>query len=687
MAGWLSGNCGLFNGLKSRFRPSSRVMPPSTLVTIVLVWLTINVHHCPVVSLALVPAPASSLVVASDNLIDWNPSSPQTCQPIDAARELCLHIPYNYTTMPNLVGQQDVTEAIGSIRSFDQLIRTRCSELAEFFICSVYLPMCARISPTEIVTVPPCRPLCEEVRDKCVPVLNQFSYPWPTVLACDNFPERNSDTAMCMPGPGRETVSPLQPEPTVAPSASPKAPLPLPPAICPGPDHAFVFLNATQRCVLSCGASYISTSEEKLYAEIFHGVISGLTFLAAIIVAIRFVFQGRRTTQQEKPLFFVLGCLVMVGIGYVVRLAVGWSVGCGRTEEGKAYVLASGGDVPQPGCLAVFFLLYYFGLAANCWWLTLTFTWFCSAVQGGKKQQINGLLKRCHIFAWLIPALMVALAVALKFVDSDELTALCFVGQQNSSNLFLIVLVPIITITTTGFFVLVFGFAALRKRRSILLAKHKLASTKPVMVPPPIAAQSQQDERLFILCVLYLPSTLTVIGCLLTDFSAGDDHGVTRRTTHVPLYFVRILMQSIYGLVAAGYFCATAKRLLASSTKTRPINLVIPTSESYHGTSIMKGGQPSTSVYSENMEGAQNLYNSVASHSPNLSIPASGSTQFPQMAHLYNARLAKLTQPDWPLPREGQSELLRQEQHKRSYLSVATANTTTPSLGRGPTFV
>lgn len=140
--------------------------------------------------------------------------------------------------------------------------------------------------------------------------------------------------------------------------------------------------------------------------------------LAAIIVAIRFVLQGRRTTQQEKPLFFVLACLVMVGVGYVVRLAVGRSIGCGRTEEGKAYVLASGGDVPQPGCLAVFFLLYYFGLAANCWWLTLTFTWFCSAVQGGKKQQINGLLKRCHIFAWLIPALMVALAVALKFVDS-----------------------------------------------------------------------------------------------------------------------------------------------------------------------------------------------------------------------------------------------------------------------------
>ena len=150
-AGWSSGNCGLFNGLKGSFRPSSSVMPPSTLVAIVWLWLVSS--HCPVASLALVPAPASS-----DNLIsDWNPSPPQTCQPIDIDSKLCAHLPYNHTTMPNLAGQQDVGEALLSIRSFDQLIKTRCSELVDFFICSVYMPMCARISPTEIVTVPPCR--------------------------------------------------------------------------------------------------------------------------------------------------------------------------------------------------------------------------------------------------------------------------------------------------------------------------------------------------------------------------------------------------------------------------------------------------------------------------------------------------------------------------------------------------
>lgn len=109
---------------------------------------------------------ASGLAVDQENspsglasaaqLNEWNPV-PQTCQRIEAT-SVCGDMPYNFTTMPNLVGHQDISEATGSLNSFKQLIQHGCSSFTKFFLCSVYFPMCTRIPPTEtIIVVPPCR--------------------------------------------------------------------------------------------------------------------------------------------------------------------------------------------------------------------------------------------------------------------------------------------------------------------------------------------------------------------------------------------------------------------------------------------------------------------------------------------------------------------------------------------------
>ncbi|CAH8614518.1 unnamed protein product [Heterobilharzia americana] len=69
----------------------------------------------------------------------------------------------------------------------------------EFFLCSVYTPMC---DVNTHYLIGPCRPLCEHVRARCAPVLRVFDFDWPENLNCSRFPVKNSvGGAMCMEGP------------------------------------------------------------------------------------------------------------------------------------------------------------------------------------------------------------------------------------------------------------------------------------------------------------------------------------------------------------------------------------------------------------------------------------------------------------------------------------------------------
>lgn len=99
---------------------------------------------------------------------------------------MCRNMPYNLTRLPNLLHHSTQENAQLAIDQFELLRWTKCSDQLEFFLCSMYAPICTVDFATE--AVPPCRSVCEASRDGCEPLLRRFNIPWPESLECAHLP-------------------------------------------------------------------------------------------------------------------------------------------------------------------------------------------------------------------------------------------------------------------------------------------------------------------------------------------------------------------------------------------------------------------------------------------------------------------------------------------------------------------
>ncbi|XP_074085604.1 atrial natriuretic peptide-converting enzyme isoform X2 [Macrotis lagotis] len=139
-----------------------------------------------------------------------NPDSNQTncsqCEPITL--ELCLNLPYNYTSFPNYLGHRTQKEASISWESslFPALVQTNCYKYLMFFACTILVPKCDQQTNQHI---PPCRTLCEHSKERCESVLGIVGLQWPEDTDCTQFPEESSDNQTClMPDEDVEECSP-----------------------------------------------------------------------------------------------------------------------------------------------------------------------------------------------------------------------------------------------------------------------------------------------------------------------------------------------------------------------------------------------------------------------------------------------------------------------------------------------
>jgi len=91
-----------------------------------------------------------------------------------------MDIQYIETIMPNLHNHQKQEDAGLDVHHYFPVVKVKCSPDLQFFLCSVYTPVCTVLDKP----IPPCRSLCVSARHGCEGLIKKFGFQWPEELDC-----------------------------------------------------------------------------------------------------------------------------------------------------------------------------------------------------------------------------------------------------------------------------------------------------------------------------------------------------------------------------------------------------------------------------------------------------------------------------------------------------------------------
>lgn len=549
---------------------------------------------------------AAALSVTVTGTVSGTDSGIRSCETIRI--EQCRGLGYNVTGMPNLVGHELQQDADLLLQTFTPLIQYGCSSQLRFFLCSVYVPMC-----TEKVALPigPCRPLCETVRSRCQPILQEFGFPWPSALNCSKFPPVNNQKHMCMDGPG-EVDEPSRVDshylhrtppggaaaggatggqrrfgqknrvPPHINNNSPSFPsssasygaddvVGMDGIAVEGCSHLsnsdkFVYLNRTGRCAQHCDADVVFTGNQKDFAEIWLAVWTWLCFASTLFTGVTFLIDSGRFKYPERPVIFVAICYNVYSIGYIVRLVAGRrDIACHLDPTAHQWVLVHEG-LGGADCAIVFLLLYYFGTAAGTWWLMLTLIWYLAVGRGWSHDALRRKSTYFHVCAWALPAAQTIVVLVMRVVDADELTGTCFVGNQSSENLFGFVIAPMLVYLVVGIIFLASGFAAVFRGRSCKssVVRSASSSTSAMVAGRPVVSKSGGGQgqgrggkkhalllRVGIYCALFTAPAVCVVASYWYEYVVRVRWFQADGQPTVQVFMLRIFMSLAVGITSA----------------------------------------------------------------------------------------------------------------------------------------
>lgn len=110
-------------------------------------------------------------------------------------------------------------------------------------------------------------------------------------------------------------------------------------------------------------------------------------------------------------------------------------------------------------------------------WVILTLTWFLAAGLKWGHEAIEMHSSYFHIAAWAIPAVKTIVILIMRLVDADDLTGLCYVGNQQQEALTGFVVAPLATYLLIGNYNTIVPSAYI-----YILRPHFYSSTRKIIV-------------------------------------------------------------------------------------------------------------------------------------------------------------------------------------------------------------
>ena len=441
---------------------------------------------------------------------------------------MCLNIGYNMTHMPNFLTQESQDEATIKVHEFQPLVAVQCYPHLLFFLCSVFAPMCS----TEInEPIYACRSMCEAAKKGCQPVMQKFGFDWPDTLDCKRLPKegdsrsRSDPKRLCMSAPNSETpgvnsseilkkllndnvalqkylqsLGKTGPWPGQTPTVQPSRGLNL--SLYNWQNclynKKFVYLKKFNFCAAKCGEHALFTANDKEFTQVWISVWAILCFILTAVTVLTFAIDTHRFKYPERPIIFLSLCYNLYSVGYIIRIIAGRNtIVC---ESSKNHLVVDG--MNTAGCTMVFLMLYYFGMASAVWWVILTVTWFLAAGMKWGQEAIESKASYFHLVSWSVPAIQTIIVLIMRKVDGDELSGLCYVGNQSPSSLSAYVLAPLCVYLVVGSLFLLAGFVALFRIRNVLKSKEtNTEKLEKLMV------------RIGVFSVLYTVPATCVVAC------------------------------------------------------------------------------------------------------------------------------------------------------------------------------
>ncbi|KAF6017318.1 FZD8 [Bugula neritina] len=382
---------------------------------------------------------------------------------------MCKGIGYNETYMPNQFNHDNQEEAGLEVHQFWPLVEIQCSPDLQFFLCSLYTPICIQNYHKPL---PACRSVCERAKAGCAPLMRQYGFSWPDKMNCENLPEYGDSENLCMDfNTSAVTTTTLPPVPTkpvksiqnkqnIKPKASSEEDTDINQYLsfqpgseivskmrrcsCRCNDPLLIGVNETStyfnkvhtagvpNCAIRCQDNYF-TPDSHRFTMFWIGSWSILCCVSTILTVITFVLDRERFVYPERPIIILSACYFMVGLGYVIRIAFGrQAVGC---SQQMIHYATTG----PPLCTVVFLLTYFFGMAACIWWVILSLTWFLSAGLKWGQEAIASYSQYFHIVAWIVPSIKSIIILATASVDGtlyQGFAILATLTQLNSGYLY-----------------------------------------------------------------------------------------------------------------------------------------------------------------------------------------------------------------------------------------------------------
>ncbi|KAL7059874.1 hypothetical protein AAHC03_013789 [Spirometra sp. Aus1] len=345
-------------------------------------------------------------------------STTSKCLPI--SEPVCSGLPYNHTSMPNGVGLSTQREAARRIADYQPLISIGCSQYLQFFLCTVYFPMCSTNLAASI-TLRPCRGFCLHVKQHCEPVMRTFSFPWPSDLDCAMLPEDSGDELCIQP----QRVNPAE-NGVLATKANQ-----------PSEQQPTCFTRQDAPCLPTCCTSVLYSNKAKGFADSWLLVCGLLGLFCGLLTLATYASNSSRFIYPDRIMIYLAICLLMQSAALMMQPLLG---------RGRPVCPGSGGTLlpnvtlsqQEWGRLACFLqaaLLYYSVSARQVWWILLAVAWFLSAARGWAPEAFLTIAKGFHLCAWLLP-LLPALCILLPasplphlMSDFNELTGVCCLGN------------------------------------------------------------------------------------------------------------------------------------------------------------------------------------------------------------------------------------------------------------------